>query len=87
MVRVLEKRLFVTKKVLGTGCNCVTCAVASVTLVALIAITMHQYASVSWGRLTWISIVAIPIMAMSCGLLSRREKCKILNEKEVTAND
>ena len=87
LVRVLEKRLFVAKKVLGTGCNCVTCAVSSVTLVALIAITMHQYAGVSWGKLTWISVVAIPVMAMSCGLLSRREKCKILNEKEVTEND
>ncbi len=87
LVRVLEKRLFVAKKVLGTGCNCVTCAISSVTLVALIAITMHQYAGVGWGRLTWVSVVAIPVMAMSCGLLSRREKCKILNEKELTKND
>ncbi|MCK4887093.1 MAG: MMPL family transporter [Planctomycetes bacterium] len=87
LIRVLEKRLFAAKKVLGTGCNCVTCSISSVTLVALIAITLHQYAAVGWDKLTWVSVVAIPVMAISCGLLSRREKCKILNEKEVTKND
>ncbi len=87
LVRVLEKRLFMAKTILGTGCNCVTCFVLSVTLVALIAITLHQYAEVTWGKLTWGSIVVIPVMALGCGLLSRRETCRTLNQMEVTKND
>ncbi|RKY13046.1 MAG: RND transporter [Planctomycetota bacterium] len=87
LVRVLEKRLFADKKVLGASCNCVTCSVSSITMVALIAITLHQYTTAGWGKLTWFSVIAIPVLAMSCGLLSRRGKCKILNEKEVIGND
>ena len=87
LVTVLEKRLFTVKNVFGTGCNCITCSVSSITIVVLIAITLHQYATVGWDNLTWISVVAIPIMAMACGLLSRREKCKILNKNEGTEND
>lgn len=87
LMRVLEKRLFVARPVVGQCCNCTACSVASVTLVALIALTLHQAAGISWSGLTWFSIVAIPIMALGCGLLSRREKCKILNVQEETQND
>ncbi|MEN8126971.1 MAG: MMPL family transporter [Planctomycetota bacterium] len=87
LIRVLEKRLFVTKKTLGAGCNCITCAVSSITMVVLIAITLHQYAATGWGKLTWFSVIAVPVLALGCGLLSRREKCKILNEQEVPEND
>ncbi|MCK5001042.1 MAG: MMPL family transporter, partial [Anaerohalosphaera sp.] len=52
LVRVLEKRLFTAKKVLGAGCNCVTCSISSITIVALIAITFHQYSTVGWTKLT-----------------------------------
>ncbi|OQY06668.1 MAG: RND transporter [Planctomycetales bacterium 4572_13] len=87
LVRVLEKRLFTDKKVQGASCNCVTCVVSSVTMVALVAITLHQYAAVGWGQLVWFSFVAILVLALGCGFLSRRKKCKTLNEQEVTGND
>ena len=87
LVRVLEKRLFLAKPVVGQCCNCTACLVASVTLVALIALTFHSITVVTWTRLTWFSVVVIPIMALSCGLLSRREKCKLQNVWEKTKND
>ncbi|MBW1999203.1 MAG: MMPL family transporter [Deltaproteobacteria bacterium] len=74
--RILEKRLFLPGKVMGPTCNCVTCLVSSLALVALVALNLHQYARVGWSTLTWISLIAIPFIALGCGILSRREKCK-----------
>jgi predicted RND superfamily exporter protein len=87
LVKVLEKRLFKIRPVVGQCCNCVACSVASVTLVVLIALTLNSFTHVSWSALTWLSIIVILLMAVSCGLLSRREKCKILDEQEVIEND
>ncbi|MDL1960474.1 MAG: MMPL family transporter [Deltaproteobacteria bacterium] len=78
LIKILEKRLFVTKKVMGPTCNCSACVISSVTLVLLVTISLYQYATVvGWTTLTWISVIAIPVMATGCGLLSRREKCKL----------
>ena len=82
LIRVLEKRLFIDKKVMGASCNCVTCIVSSITMVVLIVITLHQYATTGWGKLTWISLITIPVLAIICGLISRRQKCKMLKEQE-----
>jgi len=87
LIRVLEKRLFPDGKVLGPTCNCVTCLVSSAALVALIAVNLHQYADVDYDKLTWISLIIIPLMAVACGILSRREKCKIPNIKEEIKNE
>ena len=87
LVRILEKPLFQAKPVAGQCCNCAACLVASITLVALIALTLYSTVGLTLSGLTWFSIAAIPVTALVCGLLSRREKCKGLNEKEVTKND
>ncbi len=78
LTRVLQRRLFVVGKVMGTTCNCATCIIASAAMVALLAVNLHQYARVGWTVLTWMSLIAIPILALICGILSRREKCKFL---------
>ena len=77
LIKILEKQLFVTKKVMGPTCNCAACVLSSIILVLLIVVSMQQYVMLGWTTLTWISVIAIPIMAISCGLLSRREKCKL----------
>ncbi len=87
MITLLEKHLFPKNKVLGAGCNCAVCFFSSAALVALIALTLRQFTPDGWDKLTWIALLLIPIMAISCGILSRREKCKLLNEREVTEND
>jgi hypothetical protein len=79
MITVLQKFLFVDKQTIGAGCNCAACVIASVTLVALIAVTLYQSAQIGWSSLTWLALVAIPVMAIGCGFMSRRQKCRNLN--------
>ena len=87
LMKVLEKPLFKSKPVAGQCCNCIACIVSSITLVLLIALTLVSFTSVSWSALTRFAVIAIPIMALGCGLLSRREKCKIQTGQEVIKND
>ncbi len=77
LIRLLEKRLFVVKQQVGVTCNCVTCAVTSVAAVALLALNLHQYGHIGWSMLTWVSVVAIPVLALTCSVISRRDTCKI----------
>ena len=78
MIRILEKKLFPVTPAMGVACNCVLCIVASITLVLLIALNLYQYARIGWTTLTWISLIAIPFLAFGCGLMSRREKCRMI---------
>jgi predicted RND superfamily exporter protein len=87
LVKILEKYLFAPKKVMGPTCNCAACVLSSITLILLIVVSMQQYVTIGWTSLTWISVIAIPVMAVGCGLLSRREKCKLQNVQEKTKND
>ena len=77
LVTVLETRLFRVGPVMGATCNCLTCIVSAVTLVLVVAVNVHQFALVHWTTLTWISAAAVPVLALGCGLISRREKCRI----------
>lgn len=81
LVRVLESRLFVTKQPMGVTCNCVTCIASSIAAVLLVALNLHQYGHVGWNALTWISVVAVPVLAVGCGILSRRVGCRTQNEE------
>ena len=87
LVRVLQRRLFAVRAVMGAGCNCVFCGVASATLVVLIALNLRQLAGVGWTTLTWVSLAAVPALAISCGVLSRRQKCKEQPASEEASGD
>jgi hypothetical protein len=78
LVKVLERRLFPLVPAMGAACNCVLCIASSVTLVLLIALNLYQYARIGFSTLTWISLITIPLLALGCGFMSRREKCKII---------
>jgi hypothetical protein len=87
LMKVLEKRLFKSKEVAGQCCNFAACLVSSITLVALIALTLYSFMPVTWSLLTWIGVTTIAVMSLGCGLLSRREKCKRVNTQEDIKND
>jgi hypothetical protein len=77
IIRLLEKRLFAAiAEPLAPTCNCVFCLAISISMVLLIAVNIHQFAIVGWSTLAWISIIAIPVMALVCGLMSRRQACR-----------
>jgi predicted RND superfamily exporter protein len=77
LMRVLEKLLFRETVASGFTCNCATCIVTAVAIVAVLAINLHQYGHFGYGGLLLLSLVLVPVFAVACGLLSRREKCRI----------
>jgi predicted RND superfamily exporter protein len=77
LLTLLASALFRPAKApVSTACNCGVCFASSAGIVVLVALTIHQYAAVGWTTLTWASLVAIPILALICGRLSRREACR-----------
>lgn len=80
LVTLLEKRLFARSEAMGPTCNCVTCLASAVAVVALLALNLYRYVEVGPTTLTWISLALIPVIAAGCGIISRRDKCKITQE-------
>jgi predicted RND superfamily exporter protein len=81
LVRVLRPLVFPETRACCITCNCGTCIVASATAVALVALNVGLFFAVGWTTLTWISLPAVGVLALACGLLSYREKCRRDTEK------
>jgi len=71
--KVLFKRI---REPRSATCNCAFCLIISVAAVVLVAMNLHQYWELSWSGLAALSAIAIPIMALVCGIMSRRQACK-----------
>jgi len=83
IIRLLEKRLFKSiAEPMRPSCNCGFCAIISTAAVVLVALNIHQFALVGWSILVWFSVIAIPVMALVCGIMSRRQACKMTEAKE-----
>jgi predicted RND superfamily exporter protein len=84
IIRLAEKVLFKFRPVpKSVGCNCGFCLIISVATVVLVAVNLHQYWKLGPGRLAWISVIAIPAMALICGIMSRRQACKRADTKSL----
>ena len=77
MIRVLARWLFPAAQPMGATCNCVTCGVSSLAVVAFVALTIHSYWPMHWTTLTWVALVGAIGSAVVCGLMSRRRKCDL----------
>jgi predicted RND superfamily exporter protein len=64
------------------ACSCGLCLAISAAAVVLIAVNLHQYWRLGWSALAWTSVIAIPIMALVCSAMSRRQTCKSIPKKE-----
>lgn len=83
LLKLGEKALFRPKhKPAGPSCNCGFCIIISIATVALIALNLHQYWHLGVSTLTWISAGLIPVLALTCGILSRRRACRIAEENK-----
>jgi predicted RND superfamily exporter protein len=60
----------------SVGCNCAFCVIIAVAAVVLVALNVHQFNLVGWTTLAWASAIAIPALALTCGVLSRRQACR-----------
>jgi len=77
ILKVAEKVLFrPVPAPKSVSCNCGFCLIISAATAVLVAVNLHQYWKLGWSKLAWISIIAIPILAAICGIMSRRQACK-----------
>ncbi len=77
LMRFLEKRLFKISDAASLTCSCISCMASSLAAVALIILSIKPYVTWTWTTLTWIGVGIVPVAALICGALSRREQCKI----------
>ncbi|MBN2269928.1 MAG: MMPL family transporter [Sedimentisphaerales bacterium] len=83
MITLFEKRLFKpAAEPIRPSCNCGFCVVISAASVLLVALNIHQFAIVGWTKLVWVSAAAIPVMALACGVMSRRRVCRLIDENK-----
>jgi predicted RND superfamily exporter protein len=75
LIRLLERFLFPRTRAMSVTCMCGTCVVSALTLVALVAVNVYQFLKVGVTPLTWSSLVAVIVLAGTCAIMSRREKC------------
>ena len=87
LVSILERFLFPQSKLCCISCNCVTCAASSIAIVALVIVNVKQFLDIGWTSLSWISLLAIPVLALICRYLSKREKCELENKKGETNHE
>jgi len=82
-LKLLEKVLFRKKREpKSVACNCGFCLIISIAIAVLLAMNLHRYWELAPGKLAVLSLIAIPIMALSCGIMSRRQACKTAARKE-----
>jgi predicted RND superfamily exporter protein len=83
ILKLLEKLLF---KGIGqpksVTCNCGFCLIISIAITVLLALNLKQYWQLGWSKMAVISLIAIPILVLSCGIMSRRQACKAAARKE-----
>jgi len=77
LVRVLERFLFPESRLCCVTCHCVTCVVSAAALVAVVALNVQLFLAVGWTRVTYVSLPAVVVLAGVCGVMSRREKCRL----------
>ncbi|NOZ24319.1 MAG: MMPL family transporter [Planctomycetes bacterium] len=81
LVRIFEKALFPEAGWAPFACNCATCVISAVAFVALAAVNAHQFFGVGWIRLMEMSLIAVPILAVVCYIISHQERCKPTKEE------
>ncbi len=89
IIKLLEKVLFkpaVEPK--SVTCNCGFCLIIAIATAVLVAMNLHRYWKLGWSKLAVLSIIVIPVMALICGIMSRRQACKMadIKEKEIKGN-
>ncbi|MHC4334436.1 MAG: efflux RND transporter permease subunit [Planctomycetota bacterium] len=88
MIRVAERLLLrPSVRPVAASCNCGLCLVVSAAMVVLVSLNLHQYWNLGWTRLGLISIIAIPLLGLLCGIMSRRRACKGVESKATESRE
>ncbi|HPC96061.1 MAG TPA: MMPL family transporter [Sedimentisphaerales bacterium] len=83
LLTVAEKRLFkVAASPQSVGCNCAFCFVIALASVVLVLLNVHQFGKMGLNSFMWFSIAAVPVLAVICGVLSRRQACRAFQAQQ-----
>jgi len=86
ILTVAEKRLFaVAAAPQSAKCNCAFCFVISLASVVLVLLNVHQFGKMGFNSFVWISVAAIPVLAVLCGVMSRRQACRARDQEQSKA--
>ena len=84
LLKVLERFLFKAEpEPKPVSCSCAFCLMIAIATVILVAVNFHQYWDLGWGKLAWVSIIAIPAMALVCSFMAKRNSCKTKDSREM----
>jgi len=86
ILTVAEKRLFKPAATpQSVKCNCAFCFVISLSSVVLVLLNVHQFGKMGFNSFMWFSIIAVPILAVICGMMSRRQACRTVEAQQSKA--
>jgi len=86
ILTVAEKRLFKPATApQSMPCSCAFCFVISLASVVLVLLNVYQFGKMGFNSLMWISIIAVPVLAVTCGALSRRQACRTVQAQQTKA--
>jgi hypothetical protein len=71
-----------SKKAGSVGCNGGFCVIIAIAVAALVALNLHQYGQMGVAALAWISLGLVPVLILLCSLFSRRQRCKLSDDKK-----
>ncbi len=87
ILTVGEKRLLRPAKApQSAGCNCGFCLIIATAAVVLIALNLHQSWHMSLGSLALFALLVIPLAALICGVMSRRQACRMAEKQPPPAS-
>ncbi len=87
LARLAEPLLFPKNRFCNITCMCGTCIVTGITIILALALNIYQFLNVGWTTLSWISLIAILVLAIVCYASSKRNQCKpCINETETQNN-
>jgi hypothetical protein len=77
LITWLEKALFPRTKKCCIACHCGTCILSATAVVALIVINVYHLLDMGWTRLTWVSLVAVLVLAQVCYFVGKSKRCRM----------
>lgn len=83
ILTVAEKRLFqIAAAPQSAQCNCAFCFVISLSSVVVVLLNVWQFGKIGFNSFMWVSIVAVPVLAVICGAMSRRQACRTFEAQQ-----
>jgi len=77
LIKLLEPYLFPKTERCCLLCNCVTCIVSTIALVAAVVLNIQLFLSLRWLAMGWLSLVSVIILGLACYFTGRSRRCRM----------